>query len=268
MGKYLSLIKESVGFKSMFAISIYFLKLPLIPIYRFIGKKIKPKLLFNVTLKNKDGTFFCDRDMTSVWIASSLHETKMEKYFSLEEGVFIDIGANIGKYSIIVGKNLKGGVVVAIEPEPTNFEILKKNIKRNGLKNVLPINLACSDKNGNLDFYIDQFSSGGHSLHKKENFEKITVKAEKLDKILKRLQISEVNLIKIDVEGAETEVLRGATKILNKHHPRIIFEAWNERKLLGIKKILVPLNYKIKKIGEIDYLALENDKKSGNTNSL
>ena len=63
-----------------------------------------------------------------------------------------------------------------------------------------------------------------------------------------------MDLIKVDVEGAEAEVLKGATKAL-KSHPKIIFEAWNENYLEKVKKVLRPFNYKIKKTAKDNYLA-------------
>jgi len=62
------------------------------------------------------------------------------------------------------------------------------------------------------------------------------------------LKIKKVNLIKIDVEGAESLVLKGALKTLKNSHPKIIFEAWDKEHLDKVKKILKPFNYKIKKM--------------------
>ena len=64
-----------------------------------------------------------------------------------------------------------------------------------------------------------------------------------------------MGLIKIDVEGAEAEVLKGATKTLKNSHPKIIFEAWDEQYLKKVKKILNKFNYKIKKIADENYFA-------------
>ena len=92
-----------------------------------LGNRKFHKLIFNVTLKNSDGIFFCGKNIFSVWCGSSFHESKMKKYFDIKEGIFVDVGANIGKYAAIVGKKLENkGKVIAIEPMPENFEILKK----------------------------------------------------------------------------------------------------------------------------------------------
>jgi len=69
------------------------------------------------------------------------------------------------------------------------------------------------------------------------------------------LKINRVDLIKIDVEGAETFVLEGAKKTLKKYHPKIIFEAWDRGSLNECKKILHRVGYRIKKINSTNYLA-------------
>jgi len=180
----------------------------------------------------------------------------MKRFFKIEmEEVFIDLGAGIGKYSIIIG-NMMGnkGKVIAIEPEPKNFKILKKNIELNSLTNVIPINLACSKNEEKHFFYLDNKGVQGHSLIKRTKIKKI-IKTKRLDNVLKDLKIKKVDLMKIDVEGAEADVLEGARATLRKNHPKIIFEAWDENYLDKVKKILKAFNYKIKQIAEQNYLA-------------
>jgi len=255
--KYFGLINEGSNLKDKMIIFIYFLKTPIHFIYQKLNKDYNHKLIGNVTIKSKDGIFFCGNSIFSVWTGSSFHERNLREYFKLDKGVFIDVGANIGKYSIILGKKLNDtGKVLAFEPMPEIFKILKKNIDLNNLQNIIPIEIALGDEEGYIEFYLDKenVGGGGHSLVKKtEN--KIKVQVKKLDNILKNLKIKNVDLIKIDVEGAEADVLKGAEKTLKKYHPRIIFEAWNEEYLDKIKKVLQPFNYKIKQIAPENYIA-------------
>lgn len=72
---------------------------------------------------------------------------------------------------------------------------------------------------------------------------------------MSELKIKKVDLVKIDVEGAEADVLKGATKTLKKYHPKIIFEAWDEQYLKKVKEVLKPFNYKIKQIAPENYIA-------------
>ena len=169
----------------------------------------------------------------------------------------VDIGTNTGMHTIPLGKMLKNnGKVIAIEPEKNNFEILKKNIKLNNLDNVIVINKGCFSKRSTLTFYLDGVGTGGHSLvNKNVGDEEIKIEVDSLDNILKELKIKKVDLIKVDVEGAESDVLEGAVKTLKKFHPKIIFEAWDNEHLKIVEKILSKFNYKIKKIDDMNYLA-------------
>jgi len=258
--KYISLIKQGATLKDKLIIFFYFIKTPIYMIKQKFNINYNHKLIGEVTVKSEDGIFFCGDNIFPVWVGSNFHEQKLRKYFNISEGTFIDIGANIGKFSIIMGKKLDDkGKVLAIEPHPKNFKILQKNIELNNLKNVTTLNLACSNKKGNLQLFLDEDGTGGHSTIKskktKAGNNKIWVKAETLDSIIKKEKIKKVNLIKIDVEGAEANVLRGAIKTLNKSRPKIIFEAWDEQYLKKVKKILNKFNYKIKKLPEENYLA-------------
>ncbi|MBA7617088.1 hypothetical protein ES703_24396 [subsurface metagenome] len=210
-----------------------------------------------IYLSNEYGLFYIRPKSSDLWQASPQGEKDINtiNYFKIpERGCFIDVGANIGRYSIMLAKKYPNSKIISFEPEENNFKVLKNNIHLNKLKNVLPLQLACLDKKEKIDFYISLKSTGQHSLIKKTN-KRIQVEANKLDYILNNLKIKKVDLIKIDVEGAEAEVLKGAIKILKKSHPKIIFEAWDEQYLKKVKKILNKFNYKIKKIAEENYFA-------------
>src|SRR3972149_7010328 len=125
--KYLKLINEGATLKDKLILFLYFvLNAPI----NFLRKEKNHKLLGNVKVSSKDGIFVCGRDMPSAWAGSSFYETDLRKFFDIREGVFLDIGANIGKYSIILGQNPKIKVI-AFEPTPETFKILKKNIELN-----------------------------------------------------------------------------------------------------------------------------------------
>lgn len=205
-----------------------------------------------VFLKNKEGLFFVRKKSSDLWMLSTIGEQELRKYFILDKGSFLDIGANVGKYTVIVGKELeKSGKVFSFEPEPSNLAALKRNVELNGLNNIVILPLACSDEQGSLSFYLDKTNTGGHSLVKKTK-NKIIVNAERLDIIIKEKKIKDVRLIKIDVEGAEMRVLQGAKELLKKQHPKIIFETDHPSKVIFF---LEKFKYKIKKISKRDYLA-------------
>ena len=236
--KRIMLVKEGKSFSDKLKIFISVLSLG----------KYKPQ----VFLENKDGVFFVRRNSADLWMLSTLGEFDMRKYFSLSEGTFLDIGANVGKYSIIISKQIKDkGKVFSFEPEPSNLIALKRNIKLNKAKNITIIPFACSNKKAKLEFYLNENNSGGHSLVNKSN-NKISVDADTLDNIIKENNIKNIKLIKIDVEGAEMQVFEGAKETLKKYHPKIIFETDFPGKVFPLLK---KLNYEIKQISKRDYFA-------------
>lgn len=125
----------------------------------------------------------------------------------------IDAGANIGYFTLFFSKLVgEEGKVIAFEPDPTNFDILKKNIKLNGITNVELVKKGISNRNESMKLYKSDVS-GGHSLIKNEwGKEFTTIQTVTLDDYFNDQKI---DLIKIDVEGFELEVIEGGTKLFN-----------------------------------------------------
>ena len=135
----------------------------------------------------------------------------------------IDIGANIGYYTVLGATKVgKKGKVLAIEPEPTNLSYLKRNLVQNNIQNTQVFAGAVSHQEGELPLYISPTSAGEHSLVVKTN-RTISVPVETLDHLVNIYKL-EPTLIKIDVEGAEMDVLAGASQTLSGLRPTIIFE--------------------------------------------
>ena len=219
------------------------------------------KLPGEVTIKSELGTFFCSNNLQYVIQGSPRYEFKIRENFHLEEGIFLDIGANMGKYSILVGKELGDrGRVLAFEPLPKNYEMLKKNITLNNLKNVAALDTACGSENKSSDLFIDSRNTGGHSLVR-ETDQKIRINVKKLDNIIEDLKLNRIDLIKIDVEGAESDVLKGAVATVKKFRPKIIFESESEENVNFYRSVLGPIGYRIKKIDEHNYYAEANGNK-------
>jgi FkbM family methyltransferase len=145
--------------------------------------------------------------------------------------IFVDIGANIGFYSLLSAKTMNDkGVVYSFEPERINYELLTNNIALNNFTSILPICKAVSNNTGSVKFYTDKLESGGHSLFqdavqfgKKSLFDNTIVDAIKLDDFFGGNQ--KIDLMKIDVQGAEYNVLSGARKVIrNNDAIKIILE--------------------------------------------
>jgi FkbM family methyltransferase len=160
------------------------------------------------------------------------HESYILTKFTPKEGdTVIDIGAHIGRYTITSSKQVGNtGKVVAIEADPDNFQLLKRNIALNNLTNVLPLNYAVFSTRTRMKLYEQSASAKYNSLMltraaKTKNY--VEVNADTLDSILQLNEVSQVNWIKIDVEGAEFEVLKGSTKTLSGENVSLLIEIHN-----------------------------------------
>jgi FkbM family methyltransferase len=142
---------------------------------------------------------------------------RMKDFKPSEEDSVLDLGAFIGLYTL---KNYKAKYIVAIEPHPLSYTILVKNVKLNRLDNVLPLNVAIWDKEGFVTLYEGSDLVGGSSLkplwrlgkHSKQ----FIIKTVTLDKVFKAGHMKYFNIAKIDIEGAELELVRGGKDVLGK----------------------------------------------------
>lgn len=174
-------------------------------------------------------------------------EINLSKYLikNIKEGdIFFDIGANCGFYTLLA-RLLVGtkGEVHSFEPTPKIFNLLKKNTI--GFSNVFTNNLAVYQTRGRLDFYLGEFSTG-NSLKKIENtnFQKTIIDAISIDEYCKEHTLKP-NFIKIDVEGAEEDVVLGAQNVLKANNPDIAMEIWqsNNKSHRNAFQLLVGLGY-------------------------
>jgi FkbM family methyltransferase len=202
-----------------------------------------------------DYEFYCGINKDDFKIMT-IHEDDIIKRFTPKEGdIVVDIGAHIGLYTIISSKRVgTKGKVVAIEAHPGNFEMLNSNIKLNQLTNVIPLNYAVYSKETKIKLYLPSGESGftkyntimPNWINTQEKF--VEVNANTLDYLLQLNQIrqEEVNWIKIDVEGAEFEVLKGATNVLSKSKDiALLIEVHGQNNYRPLVEFLSSYNFKI-----------------------
>jgi FkbM family methyltransferase len=140
--------------------------------------------------------------------------------------VILDIGANIGCTAILFGELSK--IVYAFEPSPTTFAFFERNISRSGLKNVFPQNIGLGSEPGEYTLTVPPWNRSGAfvSNHTQASagyaVEKIVIR--RMDEVLESLNVSRVDFIKIDVEGFEGHVLRGATQTIATYRPVVVLE--------------------------------------------
>ena len=188
---------------------------------------VENTLLLEIHVPNHDYRIHCPFNKED-FIIMTKHEEEIIRQFRPKEGdTVVDIGAHMGRYTITSSKSVgESGRVIAVEAHPYNFRLLQDNLRLNKLTNVCALNLAVYSKKARLKLYLpdeDLGYTGHHSLmtnylatknRKQKEGRYIEVQADTLDNLLRSKGITTVNWIKIDVEGAEYEVLKGAVETL------------------------------------------------------
>lgn len=151
--------------------------------------------------------------------------------------VVVDVGANIGYYTVLLADKVRK--IYAFEPEKVNFEILDKNIKENKLENVRLFKKAAGKMKGKKKIYGSEDNYGdwrlfsGRDDHKGRPYNTSCgggscacplIEIVKLDDVIKE----KIDLIKIDTQGWEPEVIAGAKNLIRQYHPQIFFE-WSPK---------------------------------------
>ena len=170
----------------------------------------------------------------------------------------LDIGAQSGFYSLLLSR-LVGpeGMVFAFEPLPANFRILEENLRLNSIQNVTIRREAVSDFSGNIsfDFPREEVSLIAGPLLESDNLGTFQVPAISLDDFFRQTG-QPIQFIKMDVEGAETAVLRGAVQTLKAFHPSMVVELHHDLPQDGLHPaitLLQELGYQIEWLNEVAY---------------
>jgi FkbM family methyltransferase len=147
-------------------------------------------------------------------------ETRFLKSVFADGDVFLDIGANLGWYSLVLGRNCPSSRIFAFEPIPSTVEIMEKNIRLNHLNNIQAICMGVFNKVGEQDFLFAPDVSGATSLkltgqdRGKTSVQNVACQITTID-VFCATQNIVPSLLKIDVEGAELMVVEGAEKTLH-----------------------------------------------------
>jgi FkbM family methyltransferase len=204
------------------------------------------ELLFRLFWRNKNiveiqgskmyvNVFDPDPSMRRTFRAYAINKVHEESTTALfrkivkEGDVVVDLGANIGYFTLLAAKLVgKKGKVYAFEPEPRNYEFLTRNIQLNGYDNVVALQKAVADKPGMVKLFICPYDTGHHTIQKYDgihayrpefvNKKKEFVEVEQvgLDDFL-RGKTTRINVIKMDVEGAEMLALAGMEELIREN---------------------------------------------------
>jgi FkbM family methyltransferase len=206
-------LERGISFRGFLYKSIEFLNLDSSFLLVFNVPEYDYKFYSRVTRKIPN---FLIQDM---YASMTIHEEDIRKYFNPKRGdIVIDIGAAFGLYTITSSKQVgANGKVIAIEAHPGNYEMLNHNIKLNGLTNVIPLNYAVYSSKAKVKIYSNYTIMAERIQEEKVKEKFVEVNADTLDNILEQnvIRQEQINWIKIDVEGAELEVLKGAYNTLS-----------------------------------------------------
>lgn len=193
----------------------------------------------------------------------------LEKLIKLAQpgNVVLDIGTNIGSTLLQFAKKIgENGKVYGFEPDAQNYNACLVNINLNSLHNVEVFNIGLGDETGTFTLVVDtETNRGGNriSLSNENNKNNSKIHVERLDDWIKDKNLSRIDLIKIDVEGFELNVLKGAEETIKKHTPVLFIELDdNNLKAVGnsaseLIKFLENLGYSVTK-AETEELVLSD----------
>ena len=226
--------------------------------YSMIGRGIRSEYV------EMDGqkVFLDKEDSLMLSIKHTKHEATEIKFLKqiIKNGdTVLDLGANIGVYSLIFAKLVgKSGHVFAFEPDPTNFEILSKNVKENKHENVTLVQKAVSEKNDRIKLYVSKRNHASHRIFdSEEKRNSIEVDVTTLDTYFEKIK-NPINFIKMDIEGVEGAALLGAPNIIKNSKDLVImmeyFPKWIKKYGTNPQEILNLLIDKKFKLFNIDIM--------------
>ena len=154
------------------------------------------------------------------------YETELFKKNIKPGDTVVDIGAHIGYYTVIAAQLVGDkGKVYAFEPDPKNYQLLQRNVKLNGYSNVVLVNKAVSDKSGQAHLFLNNENTGDHRIFNPElDRRSLSIATTTLDDFFKDKE-KRVDIIKMDIQGAEARAFQGAMKVIARNrHIKLITE--------------------------------------------
>ena len=141
--------------------------------------------------------------------------------------VFIDIGANIGYFSLLIAHHFPSAKVISFEPVADPFKKMNENISLNNIENIITVNAAAGEVNEEKELFVSAPDNlGMSSFQQPENYSgyKEIVKVVSIDEWFKRSGLSKIDIVKLDIEGSELAALRGMKEVLQNCRPLLIVE--------------------------------------------
>lgn len=190
-------------------------------------------------------------------------EMKFLEKILKSNSVFIDVGANIGVYTILAAAKIKKGKIYSFEPIPSVLDILYQNIQINNMHDkVKVLEKVVSDNTGEESFVIQDISEYSH-IASNQTSKSVLIPSVKLDDFCRSEKIDFIDVVKIDVEGEELKVLRGLENYLKSGKVGVLIVEFNSNQVVDYLK---KFKYTVFKINE--KLNLEEIKKDDQTLNL
>jgi len=190
------------------------------------------------------GSRWCSKAGSQGFWLGTYEREKQEEFFALVKrgNTVFDIGANTGLYTLLAAKALGDkGQVYSFEPSQRNLEFLRRHITLNKIGNATVFPCAIAAKSGEAFFDQGENHATGH-LSKKGQ---IAVNVVTVDELVETGQVIAPSILKIDVEGAETSVLKGAITVLNQARPIVFLAIHGSKQHEECCDILTSANYRI-----------------------
>lgn len=198
---------------------------------------------------NEENSFYSMK--TYVEIFKEKDHNKLSKFLSGKDLTIIDLGANEGFYTLKAKEMSPKAKIIAVEPNPSAFKILRRNIETNKLNNVILLNKAVTSKNRKIPFEIvkGQTSIGGLKVYKKYRkrgeLKKIIVDSITLERLCKAHKVKQIDLLKMDVEGSELDIVRSSRNILNNVKKAVIEYHRAQKTEKPVKHIMLQNDFRI-----------------------
>lgn len=176
--------------------------------------------------------FFIRKDTSDRLIVDEVCRLKVYGSNIEKDATVVDVGANIGAYSLFAAKKATEGKVFSFEPENNNYRQLRKNIELNKIFNISTFRLGICDRECDTKLFLSDNNEGAHTLYKYDSCKIQKIKCIKLTDIFQQCKIKRADILKIDIEGAEYDILMSTSKKVFNKIDRIVLEFHD---FLGLK---------------------------------
>jgi FkbM family methyltransferase len=229
-------------FLSYFADSTFPLFKPLSPLVRRIRIALSRSFGLRILATRPFASFrfYCDLDSIYL-IAAEFLKGETSRYISSRDKVFLDIGAHYGLVSARIASSAgRSSRVIAIEPHPANYSVLKSNIELNQLSNVTALNFAVANFTGTSRMLSYDNVSARYKLVDEEGAEDspFEVQCYLLQDVFEKFGIDHVDLAKMDIEGQELRVLQSCFPLLADRIGKLDIEVHHHQDLAPLQDLL------------------------------